>query len=176
MPRRRRACCGSTSTTPATSSPAPEGSDPGGRAPRTGPLTTANGRTPSPTTSASGRPAPPSLTSWGADVAEDPFGDVYDRTFVGVCTSSYEAEVAYPRLEKAPAELAAIRDWLCSERLGQRALTPADLPPNPRMKPIEGVFLDEDSYPRFRAKDAVVVYVTGHGIFPDDGGGHRLVL
>jgi hypothetical protein len=103
------------------------------------------------------------------------FSEIRRRTFVGICTATYEAEGEYPPLTRAPEELAIVRGWLCAADLGKRAFGNAGLPVDPRLRSIEDEFHDSDGRSHFRDSDAVIVYATGHGMSQDDGG-HRLVL
>lgn len=103
------------------------------------------------------------------------FSDIRKRTFVGICTAKYEAELTYPPLTRALEELAIVRGWLCGKDLGERAFEDAGLPVNPGLRSIEKEFTDSDGRSRFRDSHAVIVYATGHGVSEHDGG-HRLIL
>jgi hypothetical protein len=106
---------------------------------------------------------------------ETAFSEIRRRTFVGICTATYDAEPTYAPLTTAPDELATVRSWLCGQDVAERAFVDVGLPVDPRLRTIEDAFTDSDGRSRYREGDAVVVYATGHGVFRHDGG-HRLIL
>jgi len=59
---------------------------------------------------------------------EAPFSEVRRRTFVGICTATYDAELTYRPLETAAGELATVRGWLCGQDLAARAFVDLGLP------------------------------------------------
>ncbi|MFD8542637.1 AAA family ATPase [Streptomyces sp. NPDC059649] len=101
-------------------------------------------------------------------------GDVLRRHFVAIATSAYED----PRwwaldVEK---EVSLLRDWLCSEQLGDRRFVPLNqhLAENPDENAIRSALQNPPYARRWTANDAAVVYVTGHGEIKHDN--HWLVL
>ncbi|MFG2042166.1 AAA family ATPase [Dactylosporangium sp. NPDC048998] len=100
--------------------------------------------------------------------------EVLRRHFVAVATGKYD-DPAFPPLE-VDGEVAALRDWLCHEQLGPRRFTPRfpELAANPTKTQIRDALEDPPPERLWRAGDAAVVFVTGHGTKADDT--HYLVL
>ncbi|MYS24832.1 MULTISPECIES: ATP-binding protein [unclassified Streptomyces] len=74
------------------------------------------------------------------------------------------------------AEVRALTDWLCAPSLGVRAFAPAypELAHNPSERAVTDALKNPEPYARWRAKDAAVVFVTGHGETSD--GVHWTIL
>jgi hypothetical protein len=107
--------------------------------------------------------------------------DILRRSFVAIATSTYEdAKLAnLDGKDSHPGvadEVATLAGWLCDERLGKRAFahTHPDLAANPTKNQIRGVLEDPAPEQKWRAADAAVLFVTGHGLKAD--GAHWLAV
>lgn len=100
--------------------------------------------------------------------------EVSRRHFVAVATGKYDDPTWSPL--EVDGEVAALRDWLCKEQLGPRRFTPRfpELAANPTKQQIRDALEDPPPLQAWRAADAAVVFVTGHGMKAD--GTHYLVL
>jgi hypothetical protein len=93
------------------------------------------------------------------------------RSFVAIATSTYEdakltdldGEDGRPSVAD---EVATLVGWLCSERLGKRRFTHThcELAANPTKGQIRAALEDPPPERKWRDSDAVVVFVTGHGV------------
>ncbi|WP_189111938.1 hypothetical protein [Streptomyces camponoticapitis] len=87
---------------------------------------------------------------------------------MAIATSQYDD----PHFGPLPvdAEVQALTDWLCALGLGARAFTPAypELAHNPSERAITDALKNPEPYARWRAGDAAVVFVTGHGETSDN--------
>jgi WD40 repeat protein len=96
------------------------------------------------------------------------------RHFVAIATGTYEASGTFAALD-VDEEVAAMRRWLADAALGGRRFDDheyAALAHNPKLEQIKDMLRKRQ---RFTDADAVVVYVTGHGITDADNS-HLIVL
>jgi hypothetical protein len=100
--------------------------------------------------------------------------EILRRTFVAIATSAYE-DLALPALPVAE-EVRTLAAWFCGDGLGDRRFTHRyrELADNPTKDQIRTVLEDPASSQKWRASDAAVVFITGHGMLADDT--HWLVL
>ena len=99
---------------------------------------------------------------------------VLRRHFIAIATDAYEASGTFAKLDVGK-EVAAMRRWLADEALGERRFDDqgyAALADRPSFNQIRQMLLE---HRRFTHADAVVVYVTGHGITGPDKS-HLIVL
>ncbi|MFD3756699.1 AAA family ATPase [Streptomyces sp. NPDC058622] len=96
------------------------------------------------------------------------------RHFVAVATSEY-GDLGFEPLD-VEGEVSALHDWLCAEGLGERRFVQQHrhLADNPDEDAIRAALRNPPPGERWRASDAAVVFVTGHGIVAD--GRHWMVL
>ena len=100
--------------------------------------------------------------------------DILRRHFIAIATDTYEADGAFAALD-VDREVASLREWLTDDGLGVRrfdAQEYAALAHRPSRALIEDKIR---KHRRFNDGDAVVVYVTGHGITDTDDS-HLIVL
>jgi WD40 repeat protein len=101
---------------------------------------------------------------------------IHRRHFIAIATATYAKS---PQLGNLPVsgEVDAVRGWLTSPRLRDRAFDPdhTELADDPNEDQIRAVFKDPRTRVRWRWKDAAVLYITGHGV-TDEQGKHFLVL
>ncbi len=100
------------------------------------------------------------------------FRDIVRHSLVCVASGRYESPV-YGALD-VETETKVLRDWLTADRPGLPRMVDLSPPVDPRLSQVDLTVRDEDGKARFRAGDAVFVYVTGHGFSGE--GGHRLAL
>ena len=96
------------------------------------------------------------------------------RHFIAIATDAYEADGTFAALD-VDMEVAAMRRWLADEALGERRFDDkeyAALARGPSHGQIMHMLLEQR---RFTDANAVVVYVTGHGITGKDKS-HLIVL
>ena len=96
------------------------------------------------------------------------------RHFIAIATDVYEASGTFAALD-VDKEITAMRRWLADEALGERRFDDrgfAALAHRPGYGQIMHMLLEQR---RFTDADAVVVYVTGHGITGKDNS-HLIVL
>ncbi len=96
------------------------------------------------------------------------------RHFIAIATDTYEASGTFATL-KVDEEVAAMRRWLADEALCERRFDHqgySALAHSPKYEQIKDMLR---KHRRFTDADAVVVYVTGHGITGADGS-HLVVL
>ncbi|WP_033314542.1 ATP-binding protein [Streptomyces iakyrus] len=96
------------------------------------------------------------------------------RHFVAIATSSYD-DPGYPPLDVGP-EVRTLRNWLCSAVPEARRFTETypQLADDPSEDAIRAALRNPPPADRWRAGDAAVVFVTGHGVTSD--GAHWTVL
>ena len=101
------------------------------------------------------------------------FPDILRRNFVAVATADYDAG-AFPPLPGVGAEVAALRDWLCDSGLGARrfGMPHPELAEGPTRRQVEAALRDTEEV--WNDADAVVVFITGHGLSVH--GKHWIVL
>ncbi|WP_028812536.1 AAA family ATPase [Streptomyces flavidovirens] len=96
--------------------------------------------------------------------------EILRRHFVAIATGHYDA----PQWDQLPVddEVQALRDWLCSDQLGDRRFSHAhpELADNPDRHQIRETL---EQLP-WRSADAAVVFITGHGELAE--GAHWIVL
>ncbi|SIT58649.1 hypothetical protein BQ8794_50751 [Mesorhizobium prunaredense] len=100
--------------------------------------------------------------------------EILRRYFIAIATDVYEANGTFAALD-VDQEVASIRGWLTDQALGARRFDAeeyAALAHRPSLDQIKHSILKQR---RFTDGDAVVVYVTGHGITATDNG-HFIVL
>ena len=96
------------------------------------------------------------------------------RHFIAIATDVYEANGTFAALDVGK-EVAAMRRWLADEALGERRFDDegyAALAHRPSYDQIKHMLRKQR---RFTDANAVVVYVTGHGITGQDDS-HLIVL
>ncbi|MFH9002070.1 AAA family ATPase, partial [Streptomyces afghaniensis] len=100
--------------------------------------------------------------------------NVLRRHFVAIATALYDDPSYLPLA--VGAEVAAMREWLCSPDLGRRAFVPEypELANNPTKRAVRDALEDPPPSRRWRETDAAVVFVTGHGV--TQSGAHWTVL
>ena len=99
------------------------------------------------------------------------FDDLLRRTFVAIATDRFDAEATFPPLD-VESEIATLEGWLCDDELAERRFDRkleqlANRPSNDDIKAglVKTPFGDAD---------ALVLYLTGHGV--TEKGRHRIVL
>ena len=98
---------------------------------------------------------------------------VLRRHFIAIATDNFDA---FPPLDVA-GEVKAVSDWVTDARLTERRFTNdgyESLAHSPSRAQIEKLLGNPDARKQFNSRDALVVYVTGHGMV--EGGRHWLVL
>jgi hypothetical protein len=103
----------------------------------------------------------------------DPAAGVLRRHFVAIATGTYD-DPQFPPLSVTD-EVQTVQAWLLDrDQLGDRGFGAAfpELADNPRRKAIRDAF--EEPEPPWNARDAAVVFITGHGQVVDES--HWLVL
>jgi hypothetical protein len=106
-------------------------------------------------------------------VSED--DQILRRHFIAIATDAYQASGTFATL-KVDEEVAAMRRWLADEGLGERRFDDQEfsaLAHRPSYAQIMGMLLPGQR--DFTDADAVVVYVTGHGVTGQDKS-HMIVL
>ena len=100
--------------------------------------------------------------------------EILRRTFVAIATSTYE-DPSWPALPVAE-EVRTLAAWFCGDGLGDRRFTHRyrELADNPTKDQVRTVLENPAASRKWRASDAAVVFITGHGIVADDT--HWLVL
>jgi hypothetical protein len=101
-------------------------------------------------------------------------GDILRRHFIAIATDKYEANGVFAPLAVA-GEVASIRGWLTDEGLGARRFDAEGYAALAHRPSLEQVKTAIRTQRRFNDGDAVVVYVTGHGITGRDNR-HLIVL
>jgi hypothetical protein len=107
--------------------------------------------------------------------ARDDDSSILRRHFIAVATDQF-SDPTWPRLEGIGEEVRSVREWFCDQGLKERQFQPfkPDLSCRPSKALIRQSLEDPPASHRFRAGDAVVLYVTGHGIEHDNT--HWIVL
>lgn len=103
------------------------------------------------------------------------------RSFVAIATSTYE-DARLANLDGKDGhsgvtdEVATLSGWLCDKRLGKRAFTHTHpgLAADPTKNQIRAALEDPAPEQKWRAADAAVLFVTGHGLKAD--GAHWLAV
>lgn len=99
---------------------------------------------------------------------KQPDWPVERRHFVAIASSTFE-DRHFPDLKGVPAEVDAIRAWLCDPNLGERHFE--DVQPQLAQNPTPDEVRDGLAVPgsgEWTASDAAVVFVTTHGWIADD--------
>lgn len=101
--------------------------------------------------------------------------DIVRRHFVAIATHDY----SHPALKQLPGiadEVDILRNWLCNEALGPRRFTMQypELASNPTKQQIRAALEDPEPACRWNRTDAVVLFVTGHGV--KETGTHFVIL
>ncbi|MFC1401817.1 MULTISPECIES: ATP-binding protein [Streptacidiphilus] len=100
---------------------------------------------------------------------------VLRRHFVAIATSTYDDPTWEP-LSGVEDEVKVLREWLCAPGLGPRRFDDEipELADNPTEDAIRAALKNPPPQSRWRAGDAAVVFVTGHGTTRD--GSHWTIL
>ncbi|OLT00493.1 hypothetical protein BJF90_34850 [Pseudonocardia sp. CNS-004] len=100
--------------------------------------------------------------------------DILRRHFIAIATDTYEATGVFAALD-VDREVTSIREWLTDEALGPRRFDAQDYAALAHRPSLEQIKHSIRKQRRFTDGDAVVVYVTGHGITAKDNS-HLIVL
>lgn len=108
-------------------------------------------------------------------MSQDEGPSILRRRFLSIATATYDNPPWWP-LPQVTSEVQVLRDWLCDTALADRSFLPwhSELAHDPTKDAIRDALENPSPAERFRAADAAVLYITGHGYVED--GSHWLVL
>lgn len=91
--------------------------------------------------------------------------EILDFHFIAIATATYD-DLRLENLPQTRGEVEALAGWFCDEKLADRAFTHRhkELASDPTKEQIEAALSGPCAGREWRESDAVVVYVTGHGM------------